>query len=136
MSYPKPFDSVSASGLLISIPIASQHSANAGWSFGRPVDRMLMKPLKVSPVRSLIGLLSAPRGHQVWISGTFSSIITRGLTSNAHLIETQARPLILLSTGLPPFAREKCLQSGENQASATGLSPHASLGSTSQTSSQ
>ena len=92
--------------------------------------------MKVSPARSFIGLPSFPSGPHVWISGTFSSIRTFGRTVYAHLMATHASPLMFLSTGFPPFAREKCLQSGENHASATGFPAQASTGSTCQTSSQ
>lgn len=69
-------------------------------------------------------------------SSTFSSIITLGLTSPAHLQATQARPRMNLSFGFPPLALLKCLQSGENHASPTGCPSQAFTGSTCQTSSQ
>lgn len=47
-----------------------------------------------------------------------------------------AKPLIFLLFGLPPFAFEKCLQSGESHIRSTGCPPVASIGSTSHTSSQ
>ena len=37
----------------------------------------------------------------------------------AHFRATHASPLIFFSTGLPPLAFEKCLQSGLNHASPT-----------------
>lgn len=44
-----------------------------------------------------------------------------------------ARPRIFRSTSAAPFAFEKCLQSGENHASATGRPRQTVSGSTSQT---
>ena len=52
----------------------------------------------------------------------------RGATSRAQVTTTQARSRIRFSTGFPPLALLKCLQSGENQASPTGRPPVASLG--------
>src|ERR1700683_4755323 len=73
------------------------------------------------------------RGPQVSNSRTFSSMITRGLTLAAQRITTQARPRIFFSTGLPPLALEKCLQSGLNHASPTLRPRVTSHGSTVQT---
>ena len=47
-------------------------------------------------------------------------MITRGRVLAAQRNATQANPLIFFSTGLPPLALEKCLQSGLNQTNPTG----------------
>ena len=60
--------------------------------------------------------------------------MTRGLTVAAQRITTQHSPRIFFSTGLPPLALEKCLQSGENHASPTGRPAATARGSASQTS--
>jgi hypothetical protein len=74
-------------------------------------------------------------GPHVWNSSTFSSTMTRGRTAAAQRIATQASPRIFFETGFPPFAFEKCLQSGESHMRPTGRPAHASTGSTFQTSS-
>ena len=48
-------------------------------------------------------------------------MITRGRTVPAQRRTIQARPLICLSTGFPPLALEKCLQSGDAHSRPTGL---------------
>ncbi|MPM35521.1 hypothetical protein SDC9_82114 [bioreactor metagenome] len=75
-------------------------------------------------------------GPHVLNSSTFSSIITLGFTVAAHRTATHAKPLMFFSTGLPPLALLKCLQSGLNQQSATGLPPVTVNGFISQTDSQ
>ena len=65
-----------------------------------------------------------------------SKMCIRDSTSPAQRQATHARPRINLSFGFPPFALLKCLQSGENHASATGCPPHTLTGSTCHTSSQ
>ena len=55
----------------------------------------------------------------------------RGCTVPAHLVTTHARPRIDFLTGVPPFARLKCVQSGEKCAHPTGLPFVALYGSTS-----
>ena len=102
--YPSPCSSLAASGLSGLISSVAHISVNAGWSCGIPAVSAFMKPSKVSPAHSFMGLLSAPRGPQVRISGTFSSIITRGRTFSAQRIVTHAKPRMFLSTGFPPFA--------------------------------
>lgn len=85
-----------------------------------------------------IGILLAVAFNQrpqVLISGTFSMTMTRGLTLSAHLTRTHDRPRISFLTGVPPLAREKCVQSGENQAKPMGYPPQKLLGSTANTSS-
>ena len=72
--------------------------------------------LNVMPLRRGQGWLSIS-GPQVWNSSTFSNTMTSGLAMPAHFSTIHARPRIFFSTGFPPFALEKCLQSGENQAS-------------------
>ena len=72
-------------------------------------------------------------GPQVWNSSTFSRMMTLGRTVPAHRSTIQASPRMFLSTGFPPLALLKCLQSGENQASPTGRPRQTSTGSTSQT---
>ena len=47
-------------------------------------------------------------------------MIIRGRVRSAHLRAIQAKPRIFFSTGFPPFALEKCLQSGLSQTSPTG----------------
>jgi hypothetical protein len=59
----------------------------------------------------------------------------RGFTAFAQRTATQASPRTRGLTGFPPFAFEKCLQSGESHISPTRRPRHASTGSTFQTSS-
>jgi hypothetical protein len=59
----------------------------------------------------------------------------RGCASAAHRQTTQARLRMFLLTGLPPLAREKCLQSGEAQSRPTGRPPVTMRGAAFQTSS-
>ena len=54
-------------------------------------------------------------------------------TNHPHTVHYQASPRIRLSTGFPPFALLKCLQSGEAHKRPTGLPPVISRGSTSHT---
>jgi hypothetical protein len=90
----------------------------------------------VNPRRSGHGSPVSSSGPQSSNSSTFSSMMTRGRTAFPQRTTTHARPRIFLSTGFPPFALLKCLQSGENQASPTGRPRQASAGSTFQMSSQ
>jgi hypothetical protein len=62
-------------------------------------------------------------------------MITRGAALSAQRTTTQASERIVFSTGLPPLAREKCLQSGDAQSRPTGRPRVTSRGSTFQTSS-
>ena len=78
------------------------------------------------------GFPSSFRGHQVWNSSTFSTIMTSGFARCAQSTTTHARSRICFWTGLPPLALEKCLQSGENHPRPTSLPSITSRGSTCQ----
>lgn len=96
--------------------------------------------LKVRPFFAGSGKPLLSSGPHVLNSSTFSSTITRGrwpaLNALAQRTTSHARPRTLFSTGLPPFALLKCLQSGENHASPTRRPPQTLRGSTFHTSSQ
>ena len=72
-------------------------------------------------------------GPHVLNSSTFSSMMTLGLHLAAQRSVTQARPRIFFSTGLPPLALEKCLQSGGSHTRPTGRLLVTLIGSTSHT---
>ncbi len=76
--------------------------------------RALTKQLNVRPFFLGHGRPSSPMLPHVLNSSTFSSMMTRGRVFEAHRSATHAKPRIFFSTGLPPFALEKCLQSGDN----------------------
>ncbi|MCY1234445.1 hypothetical protein D9M72_470280 [compost metagenome] len=58
-------------------------------------------------------------GPHSFHSSTFSMMMTSGFARSAQSTITHARSRMFRSTGLPPLALEKCLQSGENQARPT-----------------
>ncbi len=130
--YPNPFTNRAASSLSSEMFRNSQHSASAGWFAGIPVVSMPTNARNVSPTRSGSGRISAASsGPQVLNSSTFSSVITRGSTSSPQRRVTHASPRIDFSTGLAPFALEKCRQSGESQTSPTRRPAVATFGLTS-----
>ena len=100
-----------------------------------PTER---KTFAILRVRTSVAWPSVPRqsqsrhsqrgtsGPQSANSRTFSRQMIRGLTCSAHLQTIQASDLIDFSTGFPPFAREKCLQSGLAHRRPTGF-PRVSL---------
>lgn len=79
--------------------------------------------LKCSPFLSWMGMParspSSCSGPHSMNSRTFSTMMMEGLTSSAQRVTTWARARIFFSFGLPPFAREKCVQSGLAQSRYT-----------------